>query len=188
MLGQVSGRNIGGIITIGVVSHSWASVGLSKLFFFLCMLSMNLAFLNVLPIPVFDGGHLLFLLIEKVKGSPVSERVLSYSQMVGIVLIVSLTAGACSGGKDGGPPTQPSGTVSPAARPLSLTSSWFDPGPASTFSGPASASRVPATDVTTTVSSPAPGRYPTFLPRATKSRLIRRACDFGCNRMNGRCA
>jgi regulator of sigma E protease len=72
------------------VSHSWATVGLSKLFFFLCMLSMNLAFLNVLPIPVFDGGHLMFLLIEKIKGSPVSERVLGYSQMVGIVLIVSL--------------------------------------------------------------------------------------------------
>jgi regulator of sigma E protease len=51
---------------------------------------MNLAFLNVLPIPVFDGGHLFFLLIEKLKGSPVSERVLGYSQMVGIVLIVSL--------------------------------------------------------------------------------------------------
>jgi regulator of sigma E protease len=90
LLGQVSGQNIGGIITIGVVSHSWASVGLAKLFFFLCMLSMNLAFLNVLPIPVFDGGHLFFLLIEKIKGSPVSERVLGYSQMVGIVLIVSL--------------------------------------------------------------------------------------------------
>jgi regulator of sigma E protease len=90
LLGQVSGKNIGGIITIGVVSHSWAELGLAKLFFFLCMLSMNLAFLNVLPIPVFDGGHLLFLLIERVKGSPVSERVLAYSQMVGIVLIVSL--------------------------------------------------------------------------------------------------
>lgn len=90
LLGQVSSKNIGGIITIGVVSHNWASVGLSKLFFFLCMLSMNLAFLNVLPIPVFDGGHLFFLLIEKLKGSPVSERVLGYSQMVGIVLIVSL--------------------------------------------------------------------------------------------------
>ena len=51
---------------------------------------MNLAFLNVLPIPVLDGGHLFFLLIEKIKGSPVSERVLGYSQMVGIVLIVSL--------------------------------------------------------------------------------------------------
>jgi regulator of sigma E protease len=88
--GQVSGTNIGGIITIGVVSHSWASVGLTKLFFFLCMLSMNLAFLNVLPIPVLDGGHLFFLLIEKIKGSPVSERVLGYSQMVGVVLIVSL--------------------------------------------------------------------------------------------------
>ena len=90
MKGQVSGANIGGIITIGVVSHSWASVGITKLFFFLCMLSMNLAFLNVLPIPVLDGGHLFFLLIEKIKGSPVSERVLGYSQMVGIVLIVSL--------------------------------------------------------------------------------------------------
>jgi regulator of sigma E protease len=88
--GQVSGTNIGGIITIGVVSHSWASVGWTKFFFFLCMLSMNLAFLNVLPIPVLDGGHLFFLLIEKIKGSPVSERVLSYSQMVGVVLIVSL--------------------------------------------------------------------------------------------------
>ncbi len=90
LLGQVGAKNLGGIITIGVVSHTFASVGLAKLLFFLCMLSMNLAFLNVLPIPVFDGGHLLFLLIEKVKGSPVSERVLSYSQMVGIVLIVSL--------------------------------------------------------------------------------------------------
>lgn len=90
LFGQVSSDNVGGIITIGVVSHSMASAGLAKLFFFLCMLSMNLAFLNVLPIPMLDGGHLFFLLIEKVKGSPVSERVLGYSQMVGIVLILSL--------------------------------------------------------------------------------------------------
>jgi regulator of sigma E protease len=90
LLGHVSGSNIGGIITIGVVSHSWASVGFTKLVFFLCMLSINLAFLNVLPIPVLDGGHLFFLLVEKIKGSPVSERVLGYSQMVGVVLIISL--------------------------------------------------------------------------------------------------
>jgi regulator of sigma E protease len=51
---------------------------------------VSLAFLNVLPIPVLDGGHLFFLLIEKLKGSPVSERVLSYSQIVGLVLLVSL--------------------------------------------------------------------------------------------------
>ncbi|MBK7877551.1 MAG: site-2 protease family protein [Planctomycetes bacterium] len=87
---QVSGDNIGGIITIGVVSKKFADSGIVSLLFFLCMLSMNLAFLNVLPIPVLDGGHLLFLLIEKVKGSPVSEKVLGYSQMVGIVLILSL--------------------------------------------------------------------------------------------------
>ncbi|MBL8863410.1 MAG: RIP metalloprotease RseP [Planctomycetes bacterium] len=87
---QVSGQNIGGIITIGVVSHSFVSDGIAKLFYFLCMLSMNLAFLNVLPIPVLDGGHLLFLAIEKLKGSPVSERIHGYSQLVGVVLIVSL--------------------------------------------------------------------------------------------------
>jgi regulator of sigma E protease len=90
LLGHVSSKNIGGIITIGVVSHSWASEGLTKLLFFLCILSLNLAFLNVLPIPVLDGGHLFFLLVEKLKGSPVSERVLAHSQMVGVVLIVSL--------------------------------------------------------------------------------------------------
>ena len=81
---------IGGIITIGAVSYSWAEAGWTKLFFFLCMLSINLAVLNVLPIPVLDGGHLFFLLIEKLKGSPVSDRVYGYSQMVGMVLILSL--------------------------------------------------------------------------------------------------
>jgi regulator of sigma E protease len=64
--------------------------GVVKLFFFLCILSMNLAFLNVLPVPLLDGGHLLFLLIEKLKGSPVSQRIMSYSHMVGLVFIVTL--------------------------------------------------------------------------------------------------
>ncbi len=87
---QVKGDNIGGIITIGVVSHTWASVAFTKFLFFLCMLSMNLAFLNVLPIPVLDGGHLFFLLIEKLKGSPVSEKIFGYSQMAGLIVILSL--------------------------------------------------------------------------------------------------
>lgn len=90
LFGQVSSENIGGIITIAAVSASWAEEGLAKLLFILCMLSMNLAFINVLPIPVLDGGHLFFLVVEKVKGSPVSERVLGYSQVVGVVLILSL--------------------------------------------------------------------------------------------------
>ncbi len=90
LFGQVSGKNVGGIITIAAVSYFWAEEGLAKLFFILCVLSMNLAFINVLPIPVLDGGHLFFLIVEKLKGSPVSERVLGYSQVVGVVLILSL--------------------------------------------------------------------------------------------------
>ena len=46
--------------------------------------------MNVLPIPVLDGGHLLFLLIEKIKGSPVSVRVFQYSQVLGLVLVLAL--------------------------------------------------------------------------------------------------
>ncbi len=89
--GRISAeQSVGGIITIGVLSYSSAEAGLDILFYLLCIISINLAFLNVLPIPVLDGGHLLFLLVEKIKGSPVSERVLGYSQMVGVVLILSL--------------------------------------------------------------------------------------------------
>ena len=87
---DVSGKNAGGIITIGMVSTHWASEGLSKLFFFLCILSMNLAFLNILPIPLLDGGHLFFLLVEKIKGSPVSARIQVMSQAVGMVMLLSL--------------------------------------------------------------------------------------------------
>jgi regulator of sigma E protease len=87
---EVSEDNLGGIITIGVIAKHSADSGLVKFFWFLCMLSMNLAFLNVLPIPLLDGGHLFFLLVEGIKGSPVSERILSYSQLIGLVLIVSI--------------------------------------------------------------------------------------------------
>lgn len=90
VVNRVSPKNVGGPIAIGVHAHGWASAGWTKFFFFLCMLSINLAFINVLPIPLLDGGHLAFLVIEKLKGSPVSYRVMSYSQVVGLVLIVSL--------------------------------------------------------------------------------------------------
>ena len=89
-LGRVGTNNVGGIITISRVSYSWASEGWEKFFYFLCILSINLAFLNVLPIPVLDGGHLFFCLVEAVKGSPVSERTLGYSQVVGLVVILTL--------------------------------------------------------------------------------------------------
>ena len=87
---DVSAKNIGGIITISVATHSFAQLGLARLFFFLAILSINLGFINILPIPVLDGGHLMFLLIEKIKGSPVNEKVMGYSQIVGLVLILAL--------------------------------------------------------------------------------------------------
>jgi regulator of sigma E protease len=87
---DVSPKNVGGIITISAVSYSLTEAGWIKFFFFLCVVSINLAFLNVLPIPVLDGGHLFFLVIEKLKGSPVSNRVQGTSQAVGVVLLLSL--------------------------------------------------------------------------------------------------
>jgi len=87
---EISTKNLGGIISISVISYSTASQGMAKFFFFLALLSINLAIINLLPIPILDGGHLLFLLIEAVKGSPVSERTFGYSQVVGLVMIMSL--------------------------------------------------------------------------------------------------
>jgi len=88
--GQVGANNLGGIITISRVSYQVAQGGPSRFFFFLALLSINLAFINVLPIPVLDGGYLLFLLIEKIKGSPVSPRVFGYSQILGLVFVLAL--------------------------------------------------------------------------------------------------
>lgn len=90
LIGRVGAENLGGIITISAVSYGISEEGLAKLLFFLCMLSINLAFINVLPIPVLDGGHLFFLIVEKLKGSPVSDRVMGYSQLVGLVVILTL--------------------------------------------------------------------------------------------------
>ncbi|MEM6567695.1 MAG: site-2 protease family protein [Planctomycetota bacterium] len=87
---EISTKNLGGIISISVISADAASQGWARLFFLLAVLSINLAIINLLPIPILDGGHLLFLLIEGVKGSPVSERTFGYSQVVGLVMIMSL--------------------------------------------------------------------------------------------------
>ena len=87
---EISTKNLGGIISISVISSDAASQGMSVLLKFLAILSINLAILNLLPIPILDGGHLLFLLIEGIKGSPVSERTFGYSQVVGLVMIMSL--------------------------------------------------------------------------------------------------
>jgi len=88
--GDVGAKNLGGIIRISQVSYHATQRGPSWFFYFLALLSVNLAFVNLLPVPVLDGGHLLFLFIEKVKGSPVSTKVLGYSQVVGLVFVLLL--------------------------------------------------------------------------------------------------
>jgi regulator of sigma E protease len=86
----VSPKNLGGVPMIASLSFHYAQMGLTKLFHFLAILSINLAIINLLPIPVLDGGHLVFLLIEKIKGSPVSENVVGYAQWAGLILLLSL--------------------------------------------------------------------------------------------------
>lgn len=88
--GEVGAKNLGGIIRISQVSYQAAQRGPSWFWYFLALLSVNLAFVNLLPIPVLDGGHLMFLVIEKVKGSPVSTKVFGYSQVVGLVFVLLL--------------------------------------------------------------------------------------------------
>ncbi|MGR3317998.1 MAG: RIP metalloprotease RseP [Candidatus Anammoxibacter sp.] len=88
--GKVSNKALGGPILIAQASYESAKLGIGKLLYFLGIISINLAFLNILPVPVLDGGHLLFLLVEKIKGSPVSERTLSIANYVGMGMIISL--------------------------------------------------------------------------------------------------
>ncbi|HZN40098.1 MAG TPA: RIP metalloprotease RseP, partial [Planctomycetota bacterium] len=88
--GDVGAKNLGGIIRISQVSYDAAQRGPSWFWYFLALLSLNLAFVNLLPIPVLDGGYLMFVLIERVKGSPVSTKVYGYSQVVGLVFVLLL--------------------------------------------------------------------------------------------------
>lgn len=90
LTGEVGAKNLGGIIRISQVSYQAAQRGPTWFWYFLALLSVNLAFVNLLPIPVLDGGHLMFLLIEKVKGSPVSTKVFGYSQVIGLVFVLLL--------------------------------------------------------------------------------------------------
>ena len=88
--GEASTRNLSGVIGIAEVANASAHMGLSWFLQFLALVSLSLAILNLLPIPVLDGGHLLYYLIELVKGSPVSEQVMVVGQYIGMALLFSL--------------------------------------------------------------------------------------------------
>ena len=88
--GAASTRNLSGVIGIAQVARAEAEQGLSRMLRFMAVLSLTLCVMNLLPIPVLDGGHLLYYLIELVSGRPVGERVLAAGQVAGLVLLVGL--------------------------------------------------------------------------------------------------
>jgi regulator of sigma E protease len=88
--GKASVKNLSGPISIAQFANTSASAGLSHFLFFLGAISLSLGILNLLPIPVLDGGHLLYYLIELVKGSPVSEQVQVAGQYFGLIALAGL--------------------------------------------------------------------------------------------------
>lgn len=88
--GQLPTSTLGGPIQIAVVAGKQAKQGLMSLAFFTAVISVNLAILNLLPVPVLDGGHLLFFAIEGLMGRPLSVRKRELAQQVGFVLLVLL--------------------------------------------------------------------------------------------------
>ncbi len=90
LTGQASTKNLSSVITIAQVANDSAHQGLAWFLSFLAVISLSLGILNLLPIPILDGGHLLYYFIELVKGKPLSERALIAGQYVGLALLVTL--------------------------------------------------------------------------------------------------
>ena len=90
--GSVSHRELGGPIQIMNLTYRASQETLTQLLYLLAILSVNLAVINLLPIPVLDGGHIFFLIVEKLKGRPVSGKVLINAQWFGLLCILGLLA------------------------------------------------------------------------------------------------
>ena len=88
LFGELSVKNLSGPITIAKVAGASAESGIRSFLNFMAYLSISLGVLNLLPIPVLDGGHLLFYLVEWVRGRPVSERIQALGMQMGIALVV----------------------------------------------------------------------------------------------------
>ncbi|MEX0950958.1 MAG: RIP metalloprotease RseP [Gammaproteobacteria bacterium] len=90
LTGQASVKNLSGPISIAQFAGFSAAVGLAAFLGFLAIVSVSLGVINLLPVPLLDGGHLMYYLIEIIKGSPVSESTQMLGQHVGLVLLLSL--------------------------------------------------------------------------------------------------
>ncbi len=90
LTGEISSKNIGGPLMIASVSGDHAEQGLGSIMWLIAILSINLGILNLLPIPVLDGGHLFFFACEAILGRPLRERSREIAQQVGILVLVCL--------------------------------------------------------------------------------------------------
>lgn len=90
--GEVSWKNLSGPVTIADYAGQTAQLGLSHYLKFVALISISLGVLNLLPIPVLDGGHLLYYTVEIIKGGPIPERIMEIGQQIGLVLLVMLMA------------------------------------------------------------------------------------------------
>jgi len=88
--GDISTNTLGGPIMIAQMAGDSAKAGVGSLISFIAVISINLAIINLLPIPVLDGGHLLFFAIEAIKGRPVSIKVREVAQQVGLFILILL--------------------------------------------------------------------------------------------------
>ena len=96
LLGEVSTENLSGPISIAQFSGQALQSGLITFLSLLGILSLSIGILNLLPVPMLDGGHLLFYIIEAIKGSPVGEQTMQIGQVLGLMAIVGLTLLALS--------------------------------------------------------------------------------------------
>ncbi len=92
VLGELSTKSLGGPISIAEGAGSSARGGLVYFLSFLGMISVNLGLINLLPVPVLDGGHLLFNLLEAIKGKPLSEASQEFGMRIGVALVLGLMA------------------------------------------------------------------------------------------------
>jgi regulator of sigma E protease len=90
LTGQVSPKNISGVVSIAEFAGISASLGVTAYMAFLAIISVSLGVLNLMPVPLLDGGQVVYQAVEAIKGSPISERAQLFGQQIGIALLVVL--------------------------------------------------------------------------------------------------
>jgi regulator of sigma E protease len=90
LIGELSVKNLSGPVTIANYAGQTAQMGVIQFISFVAVISISLGILNLLPIPLLDGGHLMYYIAEIIKGSPVSEKIMEAGQQIGLVLLIGL--------------------------------------------------------------------------------------------------